>query len=50
MAVLFGVFGLLIGFFAFGGNYIALVLITLVGVIFGFAAGKNMERQARHKD
>ena len=46
-AVLFGVFGLLIAFFAAGVNYIALALGLLGGAAIGYLVGKRMEAEAR---
>ena len=46
-AVLFGVFGLLIAFFAAGANYIALALGLLGGAAIGYLVGKRMEAEAR---
>lgn len=48
-AVLFGVFGLLIAFFAVGTNYIALIIGVVIGAVIGYAIGKNMEKEAAHK-
>ena len=44
-AILFGVFGLLIAYFAAGANYIVLILATLVAVIIGYIIGKKMEKK-----
>lgn len=48
-AILFGVFGLAIAFFAAGTSYIALVIGALAGAVIGYAIGKNMERDATAK-
>ena len=45
-AILFAVFGLLIGFFASDNSYIALAIGALVGGTIGYVAGKSMEREA----
>ncbi len=45
-AILFGVFGLLIAFFATGGSYLALVIGALLGAGIGYMIGKNMEKEA----
>ena len=47
-AILLGVFGLLVGFFAGGDNYIALAIGALIGAVIGYAIGKNMEKEASH--
>jgi predicted phage tail protein len=46
-AILLGVFGLLIAFFAAGANYIALAAGALIGGLIGYAIGKSMEKEAR---
>jgi drug/metabolite transporter (DMT)-like permease len=43
-AILFGVFGLAIAFFATDDNYIALSIGLLIGAAVGYAIGKSMER------
>ena len=48
-AILFGVFGLLIGLFAAGSNYIVLAITTICGAIIGYVIGQNMEKDATHK-
>ena len=45
-AILFGVFGLGIAYFAAGDNYIVLALSALAGAEIGYYAGKSMERDA----
>ncbi len=45
-AILFGVFGLVIAFFASDQNYIALVIGAIVGSALGYIVGKNMEQEA----
>ena len=45
-AILFGVFGLLIAWFAAGSNYIGLVTGTAVGALIGYVIGKKMEQDA----
>lgn len=47
-AILFGVFGLLISFFAAGSNYIALVIGAFLGAAIGYVIGRNMEKEASH--
>lgn len=42
--ILFAVFGLLIGFFASSGNFIALVTGAIAGFIIGYILGKKMEK------
>jgi hypothetical protein len=44
-AILFGVFALLICFFA-SGNYIIMTLGTLLGAVIGYMIGKSMEKDA----
>ena len=44
-AILFGVFGLLIAYFAAGANYIVLILAILVASIIGYIIGKKMEKK-----
>ena len=46
-AVLFGVFGLMIAFFAAGTNYIALAVGLLAGAAIGYVVGKRMEIEAK---
>ena len=46
-AILFGVFGLMVAFFAGGANYIVLAAGAVVGGLIGFAIGKNMESEAK---
>ena len=48
-AVLLGIFGLMVGFFAAGANYTVLISCALAGAIIGYVIGKNMEKQASHK-
>jgi hypothetical protein len=45
-AILFGVFGLLISFFAAGLNYVALGIGTAVAAVAGYLIGKKMEKDA----
>lgn len=45
-AILFGVFGLAIAYFASGGSYPALIVGALIGCVLGYWVGKNMEQQA----
>jgi uncharacterized membrane protein YfcA len=48
LAILFGVFGLIVGYFASGNNYVALVIGAVLGALIGYAVGKSMEKQATH--
>lgn len=48
-AILFAVFGLIIAFFAAGGNYLVLALAALISSILGYIIGKNMEQDAVNK-
>ena len=48
-ALLFGVFGLLIAFFAAGSNYIILIGGALVGSGIGYMIGKKMEEDSTKK-
>ena len=43
-AILFGVFGLFISFFAAEGNYVVLLIGALVGALIGYFVGKTMEK------
>ncbi len=45
-AILFSVFGLLIGYFA-SGSTTALVLGAVIGAIIGYALGLKMEKDAK---
>jgi uncharacterized membrane protein YfcA len=44
-AILFAVFGLLIGILAAGANYLVLAIATIAGGIIGFIIGKKMEEK-----
>ncbi len=44
-ALLFGVFGLFISYFAAGINYMILVAATLAAGILGYFIGKKMEKK-----
>jgi uncharacterized protein YcfJ len=46
-AILLGVFGLMVAFFAGGANYIALAAGAVIGGLIGYAIGKSMETEAR---
>ncbi len=48
-AVLFGVFGFLISFFAAGFNYTVLLSGSLVAAFIGLIIGRKMEQAARSK-
>ncbi|MFL5810891.1 MAG: hypothetical protein ACJ749_15325 [Flavisolibacter sp.] len=50
VAVLFAVFGLVIGFFAASDNYIVIAVTTLIGAAIGYIIGKAMEQDASKKD
>ena len=45
-AILFALFGVMVGFFATGDQYIVLILCGLVGAAIGYIIGKNMEQDA----
>ena len=47
VAILFAVFGLIVGFFAAGDNIIALIIATILGAVIGYIIGKNMEAAAK---
>jgi hypothetical protein len=47
-AILLGVFGLLVGYFAASENYTAVVVGALIGAALGYIIGKSMEQQASH--
>ncbi|MGN6399792.1 MAG: glycine zipper domain-containing protein [Flavisolibacter sp.] len=47
-AILFGVFGLIVSYFAAGDNYVALIIGALIGALIGYVVGKNMEKEASH--
>jgi VIT1/CCC1 family predicted Fe2+/Mn2+ transporter len=49
MAFLFGVFALLIAFFAAGDNYIVLIISVVAGALIGYIVGRIMERDASKK-
>jgi uncharacterized membrane protein YfcA len=44
-AILLGVFGLLISYFAAGVNYVVLAAATVVASIIGYFIGKKMEKK-----
>ncbi len=44
-ALLFAVFGLLIGFMAASSDYIVLVIATVAGGFIGYLIGKSMEKE-----
>lgn len=48
-AILFGVFGAIIAFFAAGDNYFVLIVAAVLTAILGYAIGKNMEQDATDK-
>ena len=43
-AILFGVFGALIAFFAAGTNYVVLAIVTIISVVIGYVVGMKMEK------
>jgi len=43
-AILFGVFGLFISFFAAGDNYTVLLIGAVIGAVIGYFVGKSMEK------
>lgn len=49
LALLFGVFGLLIALFAAGVNYVALAAGALAGGLIGYFVGRKMEEDASKK-
>lgn len=46
-AVLFGIFGLMIAFFAAGSNYFGLAIGVIAGAGIGYVVGKRMETEAK---
>ena len=48
-AILFGIFGLFIAYFAAGNNAIALAAGAFLGALAGYFIGKSMEKDAVHK-
>jgi len=44
-AILLGVFGLIVSFFAAGDNYVALLIGALLGACIGYIIGKSMEKE-----
>ena len=48
-AILFAVFGALIGFFAAGDNYAVIAIVAAAAAVLGYVIGKNMEKDATHK-
>lgn len=45
-AILFGVFGLVLSFFAAGDSYIVLIIGAVAGAFIGYVIGRNMEQAA----
>ena len=45
-AILMGVFGLLMAFFAAGANYIIVAAAGIVAAAIGYVIGKKMEKEA----
>lgn len=48
-AILMGVFGLIIAYFAAGNNALLLALGAIAGAIAGYYIGKSMEKEAPRK-
>jgi|GEM_PF-1401403 len=48
-AILFAIFGGLIGFFAAGENYVVIGIAAAVAAALGYVIGKSMEKDATHK-
>ena len=48
-ALLFGVFGLLMAFFASDGYYVYLVIGAVLGCLLGYYIGRRMEEDVAHK-
>ena len=48
-AILCGVFGLFIAFFAAGNNAIVLAIGAFLGAVAGYFIGKSMEKDVSHK-
>jgi uncharacterized membrane protein YfcA len=48
-AIMMGVFGLIIAYFASGNNVVALVIGALVGAVAGYYIGKSMEKDIPRK-
>ena len=46
-AILLGVFGLMVAFFAAGANYVALTAGAVIGALIGYGIGRSMESEAR---
>jgi 5-bromo-4-chloroindolyl phosphate hydrolysis protein len=47
VAILFAVFGLILGYFGAGDNILVLIITTIVGGLIGYVIGKNMEASAK---
>lgn len=45
-AILFGVFGLVIAFFASDNSYVAMVIGAIIGSAVGYVVGKNVDQEA----
>jgi uncharacterized membrane protein YfcA len=48
-AIMMGVFGLIIAYFASGNNVVALAIGAIVGAIAGYYIGRSMEKEAPRK-
>jgi divalent metal cation (Fe/Co/Zn/Cd) transporter len=48
-AILIGIFGLFIAYFAAGNNAIALAIGALLGAVAGYYIGKSMEKDTAHR-
>jgi predicted membrane-bound spermidine synthase len=49
MAILFGVFALLIALFNAQGSYVIWIAAACIGALIGYIIGKNMEKSASKK-
>jgi len=47
VAILFAVFGLIVGLFAASDNILVLIIATLIGALLGYIIGKNMEAASK---
>ncbi|MGZ8537415.1 MAG: hypothetical protein ACXWV9_04080 [Flavisolibacter sp.] len=47
VAILFAVFGLILGYFGAGDNIIVLIIATAIGGLIGYIVGKKMEASAK---
>jgi uncharacterized membrane protein len=49
LAILVGIFGLCIGYFGSGNNFVALALGTVIWAVVGFFIGNSLDKIARQK-